>query len=293
MSNSRQPNTSKVPTPVVRSLALRLPSQYRIDDHSHSWAQVVYAARGVLRVESATRQWVVPPHRSLWVPADTPHAIEMAGEVWMRTIYLAGELVTDLPATIRVMDVSPLLRELILEVVRLGMLDDTNELHRHSTAVLIAHLASASELHLDIPLPADPRARRVADHVLRQLDHTTSLNTLAQDVGAGERTIERLFLEETGLSFGRWRQQARLQHAVCRLAEGNTVTSVALECGYESVSAFVAMFRQSLGTTPGQYLRDARESGQTFADIREQAASSVADEALTLRHLPRQSFNHQ
>ena len=99
----------------------------------------------------------------------------------------------------------------------------------------------------------------MADRVRRELEQTASLPVLAQGTGASPRTIERLFLMETGLSFGRWRQQARLQRAVCRLAEGKDVTSIAFECGYESVSAFVAMFKQSLGTTPGQYLRDAGE----------------------------------
>lgn len=174
----------------------------------------------------------------------------------MRTIYLRPELVTDMAAGIRVIEVSPLLRELILETVRLGMLDEAIELHRNLTSVLVAKLTDAPELALNLPLPVDPRARRVADRLRQDLEQSAALAVLAQDVGASPRTIERLFLLETGLSFGLWRQQARLQHAVCRLAEGVDVTSIAAECGYDSVSAFVAMFKQSLGTTPGQYMRD-------------------------------------
>lgn len=259
MSNIRQSYRAAEPMLSVRSLALRLPAQHRIENHQHDWAQVVYAARGVMSVEVTDRQWVVPPHRSLWVPPGARHSIEMIGEVWMRTIYLRPDLVAAIAPGFRVMDVSPLLRELILEVVRIGLLDETNELHEHLAALLIARLAEARELVLDLPLPRDPRALRVADALRRGLEQTVPLSVLAQGSGASTRTIERLFLQETGLSFGRWRQQARLQRAVCCLAEGKDVTTTALECGYESVSAFVAMFKQSLGTTPGQYLKDVGE----------------------------------
>ncbi len=255
MSKTRHSSLSSAPLPTIRSLALRLPARHRIDNHAHGWAQVIYAARGVMSVEATMKQWIVPPHRGLWVPADVGHAIETVGEVWMRTIYLRPDLVTTLPPVIRVMDMSPLLRELILETVRLGLLDEMNELHCHLASVLVAQLASAPEFLFDLPLPRDPRARRVADQVRRDLGQNAKLGVLAQGAGASARTIERLFQMETGISFGRWRQQARLQHAVCRLAEGGDVTSIAFECGYESVSAFVAMFKQSLGTTPGRYLR--------------------------------------
>ena len=211
-----------------------------------------------MSVESAGKLWVVPPHRSLWVPAGVSHSIEAVSEVWMRTIYVRPDQITAMAPSIRVMDVSPLLRELILEIVRIGFLDEMNTLHGHLASVCVAQIVHAPTFVLELPLPRDARARRVADRVRRELEENGTLRALSQDTGASPRTIERLFLFETGLSFGRWRQQARLQHAVCRLAEGKDVTSIAFECGYHSVSAFVAMFKQSLGKTPAQYLRLGR-----------------------------------
>ncbi|MCW5875490.1 MAG: helix-turn-helix transcriptional regulator [Anaerolineales bacterium] len=236
-------------------MALQLPPGYKVEEHGHGWAQFIYAARGVMRVEAQDRQWIVPPHRGLWMPAAQEHSIQTIGEVSMRTVYLNPELSLTLKPNIRVLDVQALLRELILEIVRLGVLREADEMQRSLRTLLIAQLAAAPELALQLPMPQDPRARQVADRVRREPGETAGLPTLAAEASASARTIERLFLKETGLTFGRWRQQARLQHAVCRLAEGADVTSIAVECGYESVSAFVAMFKQSLGTTPGQYLR--------------------------------------
>lgn len=250
MSRIRQSDDD---TLLVRSLGLRMPGGQRLDEHAHGWAQVVYAAEGVLAVEVERSRWIVPPHRALWVPADVPHRVETVGATWMRTVYLHPSLIAGTPDAIRVLEVAPLLRELILECVRIGMLDGRDEHQRSLATVLRDQLHRAADLGLALPLPLDQRARRVADRLLAEPGLDLPLETLAHDAAASQRTIERLFRLETGLSFGRWRQQARLQHAVRLLAEGIAVTRVAMACGYESPSAFTQAFRRSFGATPGRY----------------------------------------
>lgn len=239
----------------MRSLALRLPAGYQIDHHDHAWGQVLFAPRGAMGVEADGRFWLVPPHRALWMPAGVRHRVATVGETWMRTVYLRHDLASRAAEGIRVLVVAPLLRELLLDVVRRGALDESVEDDVSLARVLARQLAEARAFGVALPLPRDPRARRVADSVVRAPGTTRPLDALARDAGASRRTIERLFVDETGLSFGRWRQQARLQHAVCRLAEGGAVTRVALECGYDSPSAFVTMFRRALGAPPGEYIR--------------------------------------
>lgn len=241
----------------MRSLALRFPPGMRLAEHAHSWPQLVFAERGALAVSVADRLWVVPPSRALWVPADTRHEVDTLGDVWLRTLYVAPACVPPVEDGLCVLDVSPLLRELILEAVRIGALEAGNVLHGHLAGLIAAQVGSAARLKLDLPLPTDSRARRVADRARAELRHAATLAELASGCGASPRTIERLFLAETNLSFGQWRQQARLQHALRRLTESVDVASVAGECGYESVSAFVSMFRQAVGVTPGQYQRRA------------------------------------
>ncbi|MDX2217466.1 MAG: helix-turn-helix transcriptional regulator [Burkholderiales bacterium] len=256
MSTTRQPDSSVL---LMRSLALTLPVGMRLDGHAHAWPQLVFAARGALAVAVTDRQWVVPPTRALWVPAHAVHEVEALGDVSLRTLYLASSKTSPAGQGICVLDVSPLLRELILEVTRIGSLEQDSAVHQHLAGLIHDQLGRATRLRLELPLPRDPRARRVADLARADLRHSVTLSDLAADSGASARTIERLFHAETGLAFGQWRQQARLQHALRRLAESADVATAAAECGYESVSAFVSMFRQALGVTPGQYLRGAKE----------------------------------
>jgi AraC-like DNA-binding protein len=243
---------------LIRSLALRLPPGHRIDAHDHTWLQVVYAESGVMAVSTDDHQWVVPPHRCLLLPPRVAHAIGIVSTTAMRTLYLRPSLARGLADTIRVMDVSPLLRELILECVRLGALDRRNAQDRALAAVLLSRLREAPTLGVGLPLPSDARAQRVAAFVLADPGAALSLSSLAARAAASARTIERLFAEQTGLSFGRWRQQARLQHALRLLAEGDPVTTVALACGDDSPSAFSAMFRRALGANPRDYLSAPR-----------------------------------
>ncbi len=260
MSRSRQPRrkgTEPRPGETVRSLALRLPDGHEIAEHAHAWAQVVFAQSGVLSVHAASMRWVVPPQRCLWVPPGVIHRIRCESEVHLRTVYIAPAAAASVGRPLEVVDVSPLVRELMLEVVRIGVLDDSLEDHRTLATLLLARLREASPLGLALTMPEDPRARAVASRVLSSLrpghEDTATLASLTRGAGVSTRTAERLFVVETGMSFGRWRQQARLQFAVRRLAEGAAVGTIALECGYESPSAFVSMFKQALGTTPGRY----------------------------------------
>lgn len=246
---------------LVRSLSLKLPRGMRLDEHAHAWPQLVFAERGALVVSVSDRQWVVPPNRMLWVPAGVQHRVETLGEVWMRTLYLSPGLATRAALApdrgICVLEVRPLLRELILEASRSEVLEAGEPSHPHLAALIVDQLARATNLGLALPQPRDPRARRVAERARADLARIDTLAQLARDCGASARTIERLFVAETGLAFNQWRLQARLQHALRRLSESASVATVAGECGYASVSAFVSMFRHALGVTPGQYLREA------------------------------------
>lgn len=255
MSISRQKGSEKEDTIVVRSLSLRFESGSRIEKHDHEWAQLVFATQGTLAVETLTKHWLLPPYRCLWVPAQVRHSVETIGATAMHTLYLRPDCARTIADAICIKDVSPLLRELIVETTRLEMLDVAIPYHAACLRLLLTQVNEARALQLALPLPRDPRASRVVERALRALDGKETLAKLVRGTGASARTIERLFRIETGLSFGRWRQQARLHHAVKRLSEGCDVTNVALECGYEGTSAFIAMFRRSLGSTPGRYFQ--------------------------------------
>jgi AraC-like DNA-binding protein len=250
MSDSRQPTSTEL---VLRALAVGYGPGTVLERHSHRWAQLVYASEGVMRVETEDGVWVVPSHRAVWIPASVGHAIAMSGQVSMRTLYLAPALIAGLPERCCVVEVSPLLRELVLHAVARAPLRRGQPEHERLVAFLLDQLAVLPVVPLELPMPRDPRALRVATRLRADPGAAQGLDTLARSAGASRRTLERVFRKETGIPLGRWRQQARLLHALDLLARGDAVTSVALEVGYESPSAFIAAFTDAFGTTPGRY----------------------------------------
>jgi AraC-like DNA-binding protein len=240
----------------VRSLGLRLPPNFRIDPHQHDWHQLVYATEGVMRVETPTASWVVPPDRAVWIPAGFEHSIQMTGTVRMRTVYLRPGMADGLPLSCGVIHMTPLLRELVLETLQRGMLHDRVPEQARLAAVIADQILRTREAPLQIHFPADARACAVAIKAQADLARRVPIRVLVRGCGASVRTIERLFVQETGLTFGRWLQRVRALHAIGRLAAGDSVTDAGLAVGYDSTSAFIAMFKRVVGRTPGSLDRD-------------------------------------
>jgi AraC-like DNA-binding protein len=221
--------------------------------HTHEWDQLTYAASGAMRVHTDAASGVVPPHRAVWVPAGTVHAEQMHSPVSVRTLYFAAGLVSALPRDCRIVNVTPLLRELVLRASRLGVLDRKNPTHARLIAVVLDELADPSEVPLQLPMPRDGRAKRLAALLEARPHDQRSVTELARQAGASRRTVERLFLAETKMTVGEWRRRLRLLHGVRLLAGGESVTNAALDAGYASTSAFIAAFKKTLGVTPGKY----------------------------------------
>lgn len=237
----------------VRGLAATYPDGFKLDAHTHPWAQLVYAASGVMRVATPAAAWLVPPTRAIWVPGGTPHEIEMRGAVAMRTLYLAPSGEDARLGACRAIEVAPLLRELILHIVRIGLLDADDPTHARLEALLVDLLAAGETAPLELPLPTDARARAFADRVLAEPGAEASLAHMAKGAGASLRTLQRLFQAQTGLPLETWRGRARMQQAVVSLSAGAPVTEAALDAGYQSASAFIAAFKRTFGVTPGRY----------------------------------------
>jgi AraC-like DNA-binding protein len=239
----------------VRTLAVTFYGGRHIEPHAHPWGQLIYAAQGVMRVSSADLVWIVPPQRAVWAPPRVRHEIQAKGTLAMRTLYLAPRLARMMSAECQAIEVSPLLRELLLHIVELKMLDGTQPEHRRLIGVLTDQLRATRPASLSIRMPTDRRALAVAQRLERDPSDSAELEQLAQGTGASTRTLQRVFQAETGLRFAQWRQRLRLLHATTLLGTGSTVTQAAHESGYSSTSAFVAAFRKSFRETPMRYCR--------------------------------------
>jgi AraC-like DNA-binding protein len=205
------------------------------------WHQLIHATRGVLTVHTDQGTWVVPPHRGAWIPAGFRYRLEMSGVVALRMLYIRARARPG--GACSVVNVTPLLRELIVRTNLIGALDTAIPAQKRLAGVIFDELKMLETVPLQLPLPRDPRAARFAS------------DAAVRKSGASRRTLERLFQSETGMSLGQWQRRQKLLHALRRLAAGELVETIALELGYNSASAFIAMFRRELGQTPKRYFQ--------------------------------------
>ena len=245
---------------MLRAFVCRYSDGHVLPLHAHPWGQLLFARQGVMEVDTGERSWVVPPSRALWIGANAPHRVQMVGAVEMRTLYLHESIALAMPPALRgtgVLHVSPLLRELIVFLSEVAPLvrDPARPRDGRLVDLLLDLLEVVPEPPVHLRWPSDPRARRVADALAADPSREHALIDLARLAGASVRTLARLFVQETGLTVGRFRRELRLRHAVRLLANGAPVVNVALDVGYDSTSAFVTTFRRAFGVTPGDFFR--------------------------------------
>ena len=238
-------------------------NRHHIEPHWHARAQFIYALEGTMTVRARRRAWIVPPSRALWVPAHTVHEIRMYGVVEMRSVYVDTAAAAGMPTACVVLEVTPLLRELVVRAVALpaGYEDDGDDglLMR----LLMAEMRRLPQCALDLPLPESADLMALCERILADLSTRRPCIADASHMNTTTRTLYRRFLKETGITFARWKQQARLLESIRRLAEGAPVTAVAIDLGYESASAFSTMFRRSLGIAPRAFIGHGEMRGRT------------------------------
>jgi AraC-like DNA-binding protein len=216
--------------------------------------QLLYAISGVMRVTTSRETWVVPPSRSIWLPARLRHEVQMSTAVEMRTLYIHPKCELVFPTQCRLLRVSPLLRELVLAAIQDRASNRLSSRIAKIVALIHEEVESAEMTPLKVPLPrGDRRLQHICKAILREPSMKHSLNLWARRVGASERTLARLFSRETGMSFRYWRQQVVLLEAVTLCERKKSVAQIAKQLGYRSAAAFSVMFQAVLGSRPGQF----------------------------------------
>jgi AraC-like DNA-binding protein len=232
--------------------------------HSHPQHQLAWTRRGVLGVAVDDAYWVLPPTRALWLPAGVVHRTGATRDAVLCSLYVEPDrCALDWTAPTPV-GVDGLLAHLIAHLARADLADDVR---LRAEAVVLDLLHPLPAMPIDVPHPVDARARAVADALLDDPADPRSLEGHARAVGVSRRTLTRLFVHDTGMSFERWRTHLRLRAALPLLAEGQLVSRVARAVGYATPSAFLAAFRRTVGTTPRRYLdgNDGWETSETSA----------------------------
>jgi AraC-like DNA-binding protein len=254
MSKTRQAAKAGDEHLLVRSYAVTHPRNLGLTERAYrDWDQLAYASQGVMTVVTAHGAWIIPPHRAVWIPAGVAHSVRMSGRVQVRTLFFRTRLSAGrLPRECVALNVSPLARELILYAAEKNTLKRNAPADRRLARLLVDQLEQLPGAPLQLPMPQEPRANKAARLLIEQRPGAR-LAEIAKLTGASVRTLERVFLKETAMTFGRWSRRARLAEALRLLAEGMSVTQVAAMVNYQTPSAFIAAFRRELGKTPRGY----------------------------------------
>lgn len=221
--------------------------------HYHDCAQLIHSLSGVVQVNTRLGSWVVPPGRGVWLPARVEHSLQITGKVAARALLVDPLARADLPASCEVVQVSPLLRELIICAMDIPAHYPAGGREERIMELILDELRVMPILPLNLPEPRSDALLTLCRHIQQSLAHPWELEQAARYINVSGRTLSRRFQRETGLRFGDWVRRARLLAALNALAAGHSVLEVALDLGYDSPSAFSAMFRRLLGVAPSAY----------------------------------------
>jgi AraC-like DNA-binding protein/mannose-6-phosphate isomerase-like protein (cupin superfamily) len=222
--------------------------------HDHRRHQLIFAAEGTMRIDTASASWIVPPARALFMPSCVQHCVTAFGEVDMCTLYVEPHAIVAEQDAPFVILVSTLLRELIS-----ALLGEPVDYPPQSRGDLIAHLildeiGRGKPLDFSIAMPQDERLLRACNRIIGDPSDNSGIDEIAEMAGASPRTLSRLFQRELGQSLSAWRQNVRFHFAMGAVAQGTPISQIASACGYRSPSAFAAAFRKSFGVAPSRFM---------------------------------------
>ncbi|QXI36552.1 AraC family transcriptional regulator [Pseudomonas xantholysinigenes] len=248
MRNTPLSQVDATPRPVL-AIATDYPPDTLLPRHVHRRAQFLYAMSGLMEVQTDDGAWVIPPYSGVWIPPGKPHQVRMRG-VSTRSLYIEPEAVPRTGDACEALQVGPLLHQLLLASAEVPALYAPAGRDGLLLGLILHELGSARRLPLFAPMPAEPALARLCQALLVKPAITVRAEEWARSMNMSPRTFSRRFREQTGLSFGQWRQQACLMAAVTRLAAGEAVTAIALDLGYDSSSAFASAYRRVMGQPP-------------------------------------------
>jgi AraC-like DNA-binding protein/mannose-6-phosphate isomerase-like protein (cupin superfamily) len=229
--------------------------------HRHRRAQLLHAITGTMVVATDQGAWIVPPQQGLWIPGGVRHGFRMIGTVVTRSIYIEPAAARGMPSQCRVLEISSLLRQLLIEAVDLPVEYEAGSRAEAIVNLLLLELRAARRHLLVVPFPTDEALAARCRHFLESPSAHATIDAWALALAMSRRTFTRVFRRETGLSLAEWQRRAAVLQAIPRLASGEPITTIALDLGYGSPAAFTSMFKRVLGTPPRLYAALASGDG--------------------------------
>lgn len=240
------------------ALALRLDfTQYQaeVPVHSHRKCQLVLALHGAVTCNVAGHLWLVPPNCGVWIPSGVPHSNRATPNARLTYLFVDPDA-HPLPGECCILSISPMIREMTHRLAEFDLPYPPGGHERRLVQVLLEELGQMPRQSFGLPVSDHPKIAQIVRGLVADPADRSTIGDWADRLALSERSLTRLFLAETGLTFGRWRQQFHLQHALRELAAGASVQQVSLDLGYSSVTAFITMFKKAVGTSPSRYFAD-------------------------------------
>ncbi|TFW10995.1 AraC family transcriptional regulator [Brevundimonas intermedia] len=228
--------------------------QAEVPQHSHRQGQLVLALHGAVTCTVADSLWIVPPDCGIWIPGGIPHSNSVTANARLSYLFVEPAAAA-MPDECCTLSVSPMVREMILRLAAEPNKARTGDHAGRLVRVLLDELARMPRQGLKLPVSKHPKIAAITAALTLEPADRRTLRQWASHVAMSERSLKRLMVQETGLTFGRWRRQLHLVIALRELAGGATVQSVSIDLGYESPTAFIVMFKKALGATPTRYFK--------------------------------------
>ena len=237
-------------------IALRheqIDTQTEYKSHSHSFGQLLYVVCGIMEMEVGGKHYLAPPEFCIWIPADVQHASFNKQSVKFRIIDFAQHLSGKLASRACVVRLSPIFQTIMSDFYQRGIVEPQTDEDKRLASVLVDQFALSPCQDTYLPITKDKFLAPILDALQRDPTDNSTLAQWAERSYTSERTLSRRCQQELGMSFSEWRQRLRYLHAVAGLERGKSVHEVALDVGYSSASAFIAMFQQISGVTPDRF----------------------------------------
>ncbi|UCT05961.1 AraC family transcriptional regulator [Enterobacter mori] len=261
---------SEVRNPLLPVLSIRsdnLTDSWELKPHNHPEAQLIFSPKGTIICEVKKTIYLVPPQCAIWIPTNIEHSTRGAGNTSCYCLFVDTTKIMGLPEECTTLSVHPLLRELILFASNFNVKSTLSESEKKIIDVLVDQLKTTTKLEVSLPMPTESRLYSVTNELIKKPNSSLKLNEWALRVNMSERSFTRLVQHELGMSFGRWKQQLHIVIALQRISEGVSITTIALDLGYENASSFVTMFKKILSKPPLNYFNDLKKPPPKFIEL--------------------------
>lgn len=257
--NPREQNEARNPLlPIFSVKSENISDKWELKPHQHPEAQLLFSIKGTMICEVKGSIRIVPPQCAVWIPTNLIHSTRGNGNTECCCIFIDTTRIRGLPDECVILSVSPLLRELILFASYFDEKIQRSEEDQRIFNVLVDQIKVSTNLDVTLPMPSEPRLYSITNELIMRPNNSMKLKEWAHKVNMSERSFTRLVQHELGMSFGRWKQQLHVIIALQRISKGESITSIALDLGYENASGFVTMFKKILGKPPLSYFRETK-----------------------------------